>query len=141
MRFPSNVIGVRLFRFFVFCVGGLTRHAEAAARREYGRLVRRRAEREGTARAGRKSVAEGLERRLPPRREALPRVCLPCARFCGNALRLSARAGRGRDSVFGKPFCVGRLLCFEAFVNKKAAGLKKIGKNTEINIDKTVRKC
>lgn len=74
-------------------------------------------------------------------------VCSPCGaarkhcRARGSAeTRCGCRRG-GRDSVFGKPFCVGRLLCFEAFVNKKAAGLKKIGKNTEINIDKTVRKC
>jgi len=50
----------------------------------------------------------------------------PCARFCGNALRLSARGlAGGRDSVFGKPFCAGGFSALELMSIKKRRNRKK----------------
>ena len=134
----------------VFLVWRFDAPCRAAVRRVYGRFSDRRwPQRKGMLRADTTPQGWGTP---VCRRNALPRVCPPARRAArresnavravlGNALRLSARGLAGVRFGFGKPFCGGRLLCFEAFVNKKAAGSKKIRKNTEINIDKSVRKC
>lgn len=123
----------------------------AAVRRVYGRFPDRRwPQRKGILRADNTPQGWGTP---VCRRDALPRVCPPARRAARRestavraVLRKRAAAvgtglGRGPQFGFRQTVLRGRIQCFGAFINKKAPESKKIRKNTEINIDKSVRKC